>query len=428
MKLLTFQERDTIILHNSENITEIEAKDIQRVSDCHKNSISTLTSQQIKFGQFCGFLHTRGAIVELLPKMSLKIYGTSDSRRILISMLNASGHLDVKHTDYDDTTISNIHLLDVFIDDFCKKIYNSFSQEPPVFSIRRSEITKAIHGKILYRESIKVNMKNPSEFVCEYDDTSIDNFYNRVLKYSLRVLFAHASHQDVCRQLMDLLRKFSAVLDQKIPINEIERCSFDGVSPLWRPIFGRAVLFLKGASHDAKPHERTGLTMVYNMEELYEKVLRNAIAMKAHRLSGGKLYVNRYCGLEKNLSEVGFPLKPDITVQNLNGDGDVVAIFDAKWKVTNDTTKTKGVKAADIYQINAYASRYRCRHLALVYPISSLSETGTSTSFQLLTSDLPVINIITIDLKELSFSGSIGQHLECIITQCAHERECPDRC
>ena len=426
MKLLTFQERDTIILHNSENITEIEAKDIQRVSDCHKNSISTLTSRQIKFGQFCGFLHTRGAIVELLPKMSIKIYGTSDSRRILISMLNASGHLDIKHTDYDDATISNIHLLDVFIDDFCKKIYNSFSQEPPVFSTRKSEVTKAIHGKILYRESIKVNMKNPSEFVCEYDDTGIDHFYNRVLKYSLQILFEHASHQDVRKQLMDLLRKFSAVLDQKIPINEIERCRFDDVSPLWRPIFDRAVLFLRGTSHDARPHERTGLTMVYNMEELYEKVLRNAVAMKAYKLSGGKLYTDRYRGLEKNLSEAGFPLKPDITVQSSNSDGDVVAIFDAKWKVINDTTKTKGVKASDVYQINAYAGRYKCKHLALVYPISSLSETGTITRFRILTSEFPVINVITIDLKELSFAGNVGQYLESIIMQCAHEGESPD--
>ena len=69
----------------------------------------------------------------------------------------------------------------------------------------------------------------------------------------------------------------------------------------------------------------------------------------------------------KNLATAGFQLRPDVTVQS--GD-ECVAIFDAKWKRLDFAEPNSGVSSADAYQMNAYASRYRCKRLALVYPAS----------------------------------------------------------
>ena len=65
----------------------------------------------------------------------------------------------------------------------------------------------------------------------------------------------------------------------------------------------------------------------------------------------------------KNLATAGFQLRPDITVQS--GD-EFVAIFDAKWKRLDLAQPHSGVLSGDARQMNAYASRYHCRRLALV--------------------------------------------------------------
>jgi 5-methylcytosine-specific restriction enzyme subunit McrC len=59
-----------------------------------------------------------------------------------------------------------------------------------------------------------------------------------------------------------------------------------------------------------------------------------------------------------------FPLKPDIVVCNPQSDPQVVAIFDAKWKLL----ERDGVTPADAYQMVAYGTAYQCMRLALVYP------------------------------------------------------------
>ena len=65
----------------------------------------------------------------------------------------------------------------------------------------------------------------------------------------------------------------------------------------------------------------------------------------------------------KNLATPGFQLRPDITVQS--GD-EFVAIFDAKWKRLDLAEPNLGVLSGSAHQMKAYASRYRCRRLALV--------------------------------------------------------------
>ena len=45
-------------------------------------------------------------------------------------------------------------------------------------------------------------------------------------------------------------------------------------------------------------------------------------------------------------------------------------VLDAKWKRVDATTDDlkHGIQQADVYQLYAYAKRYRCEAVALVYP------------------------------------------------------------
>jgi 5-methylcytosine-specific restriction enzyme subunit McrC len=72
-----------------------------------------------------------------------------------------------------------------------------------------------------------------------------------------------------------------------------------------------------------------------------------------------------------------FTLKPDITI--LEND-EVKLILDAKYK-----NPDKGIFQSDVYQMLAYALRYKCRRLFLVYP-----------AFHRLLKPMEIINTYTI--------------------------------
>lgn len=114
----------------------------------------------------------------------------------------------------------------------------------------------------------------------------------------------------------------------------------------------------------------------------------------------------------KNLATAGFQMRPDITVQS--GD-ECVAIFDAKWKRLDLTEPNSGVSSADVYQMNAYASRYRCKRLALLYPASRDCPPGRITEFVLMTEERPVLDVVAIDVRELAFGSGIPAGIDAMI-------------
>lgn len=67
-----------------------------------------------------------------------------------------------------------------------------------------------------------------------------------------------------------------------------------------------------------------------------------------------------------------FLLKPDITVWKVDQNGaasGIDRVVDAKWKRLNPAVPDYGVDEADVYQLLAYAMRYGCSALELVYPM-----------------------------------------------------------
>lgn len=55
--------------------------------------------------------------------------------------------------------------------------------------------------------------------------------------------------------------------------------------------------------------------------------------------------------------------------------------------------------------MNAYAARYRCKQLALVYPASGDCPPGKISEFVLITEERPKLEVIAVDVRELAFGN-----------------------
>ena len=411
MRKLTFRERDSIPIGREGGLTLEEAKEIQGVADRLDIALSSLNSNCLRFGKYCGIVEASGLIVELLPKIDPVIHSNKESQGILVSMLSQVGELDVKFSDYDLLSSSDIHLLDIFIDDFCNKIGTLLRKISPSVDSEKKEGTRSLRGRINFMEQSRVGLQGGFEIPCIFDSQDVDSDHNKVIKAILCILLRHAKSSSTRKNITTLLHNFSLVSNESFSSSEISSLRFNRATDIWRSVFERSARFLNGYTGNLHSRSSTGLTLLFNMEAIFEKVVGRCIKKECHDASNGQLVANAP-GTKMNLSKEAFRLEPDITIHYADC---VVMIIDVKWKIVGGRGSSSGVRSSDIYQANAYASGYACGFVSLVFPSSSLSPPGVLKKCKLETAEAPTIEIVLIDIIPLSHSGSVGVCLDSIV-------------
>jgi 5-methylcytosine-specific restriction enzyme subunit McrC len=90
-----------------------------------------------------------------------------------------------------------------------------------------------------------------------------------------------------------------------------------------------------------------------------------------------------------------FRLKPDLAFRN--GDS-FPLLLDAKYKQLKPTDRKLGVSESDFYQMHAYAHRYQCPRVLLLYPQTADIPQPLQAEFALEDSER-VIVAATVDLR-----------------------------
>jgi len=199
------------------------------------------------------------------------------------------------------------------------------------------------------------------------------------------------------------LHRFDEVTDRRVTARGVGALRFDRTIRHWEPVFARARWLLTGLYPDVRIGDAAGSALLFNMEKLFETVLGLRIRHACQVQAGARLTAGLQSPV-KNLAKAGFQLRPDITVQS---DAETVAIFDAKWKRLDLGEVNSGVASGDAYQMNAYASRYRCRRIGLVYPASRDCPPGRITEFVLMSEQRPILEVVAVDVRDLAFGGGI---------------------
>ncbi|MFD1510535.1 McrC family protein [Lacimonas salitolerans] len=365
----------------------------------------------MKFGPFCGVLQTEQLAIEILPKIDHGSDSSEDMRGLLVAMLARVGELGSKRVGEAGLGQQHSHLLDVFIEDFCSQVKSALRGGAIARYSERTENLNAIRGRLELTEHLRTNAFDRSHLLCRFDERSIDNPYNQALKAVLRILLGLALSPRTRAMVAAFLHRFDEVTDRRVRARDVGALRFDRTIRHWEPVFVRARWLLTGLYPDVRIGDAAGSALLFNMEKLFETVLGLRIRHACQVQAGAGLTVGLQSPV-KNLATAGFQLRPDITVQS--GD-ECVAIFDAKWKRLDPAKPNSGVSSGDAYQMNAYASRYRCRRLALVYPASRDCPPGRITEFVLMTEERPVLDVVAIDVRELAFGSGIPAGLDAMI-------------
>lgn len=403
MRRLTFREREGVSIGPVGEISELEAEGIAKLAGRLPAGALAWGHRTLKFGPFCGVLQTEQLAIEVLPKIDHGNESSEEMRGLLVAMLARAGELGSKRVGDADLGQQHSHLLDVFIEDFCSQVKSALRGGAIARYSERTENLNAIRGRLELTEHLRANAFDSSHLLCRFDERSIDNPYNQALKGVLRILLGFALSPRTRAMVTAFLHRFDEVGDLIVRARDIDGLRLDRTIRHWEPVFARARWLLSGLYPDVRTGDAAGSALLFNMEKLFEKVLGLRIRNACQIQWGGRLSVGLQ-GPVRNLATSGFQLRPDITIQSRD---ETIAILDAKWKHLELDEPNSGVSSGDVYQLNAYASRYRCKRLALVYPASSECPAGKVTEFVLLTEERPKLEVVAVDVRDLAFGNGI---------------------
>jgi 5-methylcytosine-specific restriction enzyme subunit McrC len=359
--------------------------------------------RELKFTQFCGVVSIGSVILEVLPKIA----AVAQARSVLIRMLSVTGQLTTTEQSVRSKLgLQTYCLLDCFIKDFCDQLDHRLRQGGPIQRYKEQvEDLTTVRGRIELGDQLRHNARRLHFVRCRYELRTIDNAFNQVIRTVLRKILPLTLNSEVRRRVNEILLKFDGVADVQRSAKDAAAIVVDRTIAQWTSIFEICVLLLRGIFPDVRGGGQDALGLLFDMNKLFEAY----VAVLVRRCAEGTGATVRVQGplaylASDEASKAVVRLRPDISV--MDRDGRLTLIIDAKWKELGEQQeRAPQPSPADIYQMSAYATRYQCPRLMLVYPGDSMRPSGRIKRFTLM--NIPSdIDIALLDIQAAVANGS----------------------
>jgi 5-methylcytosine-specific restriction enzyme subunit McrC len=415
MRILPVREREQVPITapGGAGLTEVDASVLARLEPALPAGFLGWEHRAIRFGPYCGVLRVGELTLEVLPKIAGDSSEGRGARGVLVAMLRAAGELADPPAGSAPLGLQSLHLLDIFILDFCSRVSLLLHRGAIRAYETQEENLTAVRGRLHLPEHLRRNLFDPGRIYCRYDEFSADNVHNRVLKAVLGRLLVQALGAQAKRAVNGLLRRLEDISLRPCSASDISRLRFDRLTAPWRPIFDRAAEFMRGLYPDVSAGQSEGPCLLFNMERLFEVFVGARLRRQWCSADASGMQVvlqgpQRHFASARN-EKPAFRMRPDITIV---GDDDTVErIYDAKWKRLDAKAAYHGVSGDDIYQMASYAGRYGCGRLALLYPCSEGAVPGLVESFDIRCPGAPRIEVYTLDLLALTRGAALPEGL-----------------
>ena len=371
-------------------LTEADAQSLVRINDLRRGFCQRV-SGGVKLAQHCGIVRLPTCVLEVLPKVGLSDARAPEeivrARGALLSMLHDARRVVVTNVGAVPQMAVRAPLLDVFVEAFLLSAVEQARRGLLSRYVGHVDDLPVVKGRFNVHGQVKRNLGRPHVLNCEFDEFTADNAYNRAIRAALDACKGWAVRPATQRLWFETQTRFAGVSAQRMSASDVAKLPRDRTTRRYNQVLTWCAWLLSLTS----PALSTGMArapgLLFDMNKLFEAYVSSLV----ERASGEGFVVHRQ-GPAQALAAHGvsdaFMLRPDITVWETDSDGgvgEINRVLDAKWKRLDPQEAQWGVDQADIYQLLAYAVRYRCTELALVYPQPSTEPVASD--------DLPLFEI-----------------------------------
>jgi 5-methylcytosine-specific restriction enzyme subunit McrC len=374
--ILTVSEYETIKIGNefskeNKTITKYQANFIDKWEKQHRKTVFKWGYNKIIPQQWVGILGVPGLQIEILPK--IKIQGEKNIRRNLLYMLSIAMKVPFRVNDVGNFQTGKISFLECYIQVFIDKLIWAIKKGIIHNYVQTENNENFIRGKLVITKQLQKNIFNKTKFFIRYDEYSINNVANRILKATIIKLINIAQSKLNQKNLHLLKEYFSEIDERKFCLTDFSKLNLTRTDQYYYEIFEMCRLFWREQLPDFYSGEVKTFNLLFDMNKIYEKFIYNLLVKYQKEILNEEIYIenknnhqNKYL-FRNNINRGVFKLVPDIIISH-KMNKKIIKIIDTKWKILDKEKQNMGINQADIYQMYTYAREFDCKEIFLLYP------------------------------------------------------------
>ena len=358
----------------------------------HKN-------KELKSNKFVGVIHFENQTINLLPKI---FYNETDATQEEVKIINShvlwwlSYCRKLRFPSYlsglDSQQADFFEILIYLYSKYTKELLNSSIYQK---YIELENELSFVKGSINFSEYINQNLARGRNHKvnCRYDSFEMDNPFNQCIKSVSKLLLSVTKDVQTKRNLNDILFLLDEVSDVVISSVQCKQIKFNPMFMDFETVRDYCVLFLENSVSFNYKNDLKLFAFLLPMEYVFEDFIFGFIDKEIEE-------VKAKSQKKKYLDETGdFTMKPDL-VLNVNNK---MIIADTKYKIVYDDSvdKKNGISQNDLYQMVAYAIRFKAPEIKLLYPNSVKNNTTHLKKIEIL-DELANKEKITITAHQLT--------------------------
>jgi 5-methylcytosine-specific restriction enzyme subunit McrC len=325
-------------------------------------------SNEIKSNKYVGVIYYKGNKINLLPKIffdSEKEYSTTGVTQIQNHILWWLSYCrKIKFPNYQASLGSaKSDFFEVLI-----YLFSKYTRELLNSSIYQhyEEVNRElsfIKGRLNTNDYINENLSKGKwhKLNCTYDAFVLDNEFNRIIKYVTTLLFNVTSIQDNKKNLREILFILDEVSDERVTAEQCSKISFNPMFGEFETVRDYCQLFLTNCISFDYKNDLKLFAYLIPMEYVFEDFIFGFIDKELEKVTAKAQRIDTYLDEGK-----AFNLKPDLWLKTDHKS----LIADTKYKIVYSDEKDpkKGISQNDLYQMLAYAVRFKVDEIILFYP------------------------------------------------------------
>lgn len=391
---------------------------LQAYLKCQKlESALKVTRHGIKTKSWVGVIKYKNLHLEILPKLisedannDKKI--SEEERSIilknLIFMLSYTKNLDIKTNDNAKLSTEKNPFIEILIREFATSLFEALKRLTPKRYVREEENLNYLKGKIKFSENIRYNCTNQAKFYCEYDEFSENNLLNQLFLFVSTCLYNISNNSYNKKTLKFIINYYSDISFVRFDKFKVRKIKLTRNQELFKKSFNLAKMFVEQTSVDLSKNKFENITLVWDMNKLFEEFIFELIKRKIPECSPIAQKTKR---LLRSTQETKRDTKVDILIQHPQ------IIIDTKYK---KFTNFDDISSADIYQVTTYCLLHNYKRAILLYPqydkkVPDICDYQLNCAENNYHIDFCTVNLKNNDLKDKEVQNSIIAKIKSII-------------
>ncbi len=330
--------------------------------------------------QHVGVVRLGNRTIQILPKIyrageaESEQKKTREATRNLLHLLSYARQLSIREQELASLLQQKSNWFEILTRLFATHLHEEWQRG----AYRTYQTVDDILPVLKGRWRISDQLRRPQRkhlFSVTYDEFTADNALNRVFRFVVERLWS-LTRDAGNRQVLGELRLWmeDVTLMPSITVEDARTMPMTRLNQRFAPLLNLACLFLDRSTLQLAVGNTHTFAFVFDMNALFEAFISGFILRCRDRIlsspldtstvlpqaRGATLSLARWQGHDL------FRLKPDIAFRL--GKDRYPLLIDTKYKSLDPNKPTLGVSEGDLYQMHAYAHRYRCPRVLLLYP------------------------------------------------------------